>query len=215
MVWQSVLFDLDGTLTDPGLGITNAVMHALERMGYPLPEREALYPFIGPPLMDSFRDLYGMDHDRCVRAVALYREHYSTVGLLENQVYPAIPGVLARLKDAGLKLIVATSKPTEFSRQILEHFALDRYFDFLAGSSMDESRSEKHQVIAWALEQTGIDPATAVMVGDRKYDVEGAAVNHLPCVGVLYGYGSAEELTRAGALALAPTPEALLPLLLN
>lgn len=212
---DTILFDLDGTLTDPGLGITNSIMHALKKMSIPLPERQELYQFIGPPLMDSFHRHYGLDEASCAQAVVYYREYFSVTGLFENEVYPGIREMLGTLRQAGKKLVLATSKPELYARRILEHFALSRYFTHIVGATMDETRTAKHEVIAYALEAFGIDPAGAIMVGDREHDVLGARKNGLACVGVLYGYGSRRELTDAGAVALADSPEELLGILME
>lgn len=212
---DTILFDLDGTLTDPGLGITNSIMYALKKMSIPLPERQALYQFIGPPLMDSFHERYGLDEASCAQAVVYYREYFSVTGLFENEVYPGIREMLGALRQAGKKLVLATSKPELYARRILEHFDLARYFTHIVGATMDETRTAKHEVIAYALEAFGIDPAGAIMVGDREHDVLGAKKNGLACVGVLYGYGSRRELTDAGATALANSPEELLGILME
>ena len=206
--YSCIFFDLDGTLTDPGLGITNAVMYALERFGISVAERSSLYRFIGPPLIDSFTEFYGFSDADARLAVSCYREYYADKGLFENSPYPGIAEVLARLRDSGRKLLVATSKPDGFSRQILERFDLMQYFDFLAGAAMDETRTKKSEVIDWALEHcTEVPRSEILMVGDRRHDVLGAKEFNLPCLGVLYGYGSREELNEAGAIALAETPE--------
>lgn len=212
-MYRTVLFDLDGTLTDPGLGITNSIFYALERMGYPLPPRQALYKFIGPPLLKSFQQEYGMTEDQAMEAIRLFREYFSQTGILENQVYPGIPAVLAALRRDGAELVLATSKPQDYAERILAHFDLQQYFSHIAGATMDERRVEKHEVIAYAMEIFSVDVSCAVMVGDREHDVMGARRNGLDCIGVLYGYGDAQELKNAGAMALAETPEALLSLL--
>ena len=203
MTYKNVLFDLDGTLTDPAEGITNALMHAQRRLGMAVSPREALYVFIGPPLIETFMSEWGLTRAEADQALLYYREHLSVKGLFENVPYPGIGETLAELKAAGLRLFVATSKPEPLSLRILEHFDLLKYFEAVAGSTMDEQRTKKGQVIAYALETYHLDPAETVMVGDRKHDVIGARENGLPCVGVLYGYGSREELSAAGAAALA------------
>lgn len=213
MKYHTILFDLDGTLTDPGLGITNAVMYALDKLGYPVPPRASLYKFIGPPLQDSFAQFYSMDARRVELAVRFYREYYAAAGKFENGVYSGVPAALKALKEQGCHLLVATSKPESFSVEIIEHFGLAPYFDGVCGSTMDASRCKKGQVIAYALQTHKIDPAVAVMVGDREHDVIGAKENNLPCVGVLYGYGSRAELLAAGAAALAQTPGELAEIL--
>lgn len=208
--YTHILFDLDGTLTDSGPGIMNSVMYALERFGVTVDDRATLRKFIGPPLIDSFREFCGFSDDEAQRALVLYRAYFSEKGLFENAVYPGIPALLQRLRDAGRTLLVATGKPEEFSLRILEHFGLLQYFDFVSGASMDESRNQKWQVIERALAHCGAtERSQCLMVGDRKHDVQGARRCGLPCLGVLYGYGSAEELVSAGADALAGSPAAV------
>ena len=205
-----LLFDLDGTLTDPGVGITNAVRYALEKFGVHPASREELYPYIGPPLIESFQRYQGMTPDRAKQALADYREYFSATGIFENELYPGIADVLSRLRGAGYTLIVATSKPEEFTHRILEHFGLSQYFDFVGGNTLDESRPTKESVIAYIREQyPEMREDTAWMIGDRRYDVEGAHACGLPAIGVTYGYGSREELIQAGAEALATDPEDL------
>lgn len=199
---KNVLFDLDGTLTDPAEGITNALMHAQRRLGMAVSPREDLYVFIGPPLIETFMSEWGLTRVESEQALVYYREHFSTKGLFENVPYEGIGQALAELKRAGFRLFVATSKPEPLSLRILEHFDLLPYFEAVAGSTMDEQRTKKGEVIAYALQTFHLDPAETVMVGDRKHDVIGARENGLPCLGVLYGYGSREELTAAGAAAL-------------
>ena len=199
---KNVLFDLDGTLTDPAEGITNALMHAQRRLGMAVSPREALYVFIGPPLIETFMSEWGLTRAESEQALVYYREHFSAKGLFENVPYEGIGQALAELKRAGFRLFVATSKPEPLSLRILEHFDLLPYFEAVAGSTMDEQRTKKGEVIAYALQTFHLDPAETVMVGDRKHDVIGARENGLPCLGVLYGYGSREELTAAGAAAL-------------
>ena len=201
-----ILFDLDGTLTDPGLGITNSVMHALEHFGIRTEDRSTLYKYIGPPLFDSFREFHGFSDDDARIAIDVYREYFSVTGLFENELIPGIPELLAELRSAGKTLMVATSKPEDFSLRILEHFDLLQYFDFVAGSCMDETRTQKWEVIQWALEHCDCPREQILMIGDRHHDVEGAARCGLPCLGVLFGYGSREELLGAGAAALAASP---------
>ncbi len=210
MKYEVILFDLDGTLTDPGEGITNSVAYALENFNIAVPDRPSLYRFIGPPLVGSFMEFYGFSRDEALLAVKYYREYFSVRGLFENAVYPQIPETLEALKRAGKRLIVATSKPEPYSVQILEHFGLDGYFEKIAGSTMDETRTDKAEVIAYALESRGInDSIRTVMVGDRSHDVLGAKKNGLPCIGVLYGYGNRAELLEAGADVIAESVEAL------
>lgn len=215
-MYHTILFDLDGTLTDPGEGITNSVAHSLRHYGIEVPDRTELYKFIGPPLYESYMKYYGFDEKTAHEAVEVYREYYRPRGIFENRVYDGIPELLSALKAAGKRLLVATSKPEGFSRQILEHFNLIQYFDFVAGSTLDSSRVLKADVIRHALTQTGLTPDEGVvMVGDREHDVLGAAECGLGCVGVLFGYGSRPELEAAGAAAIAATVEELGDVLLG
>ena len=205
-MYNIIFFDLDGTLTDPGVGITNSVAYALKKWGIEVEDRTALYPFIGPPLSDSFQRYYGFSKEDSLRAVEYYREYFRDRGLYENEAYEGVEEMLSALKAAGKKIVLATSKPEHFAFQILEHFHLDGYFDFKAGASMDESRNKNGQVIAYALESLGItDKSQVLMVGDREHDVLGARENGLDSIGVLFGYGSREELETAGATYIAET----------
>ena len=201
--YSTILFDLDGTLTDPGRGITNSILYALDKMGIPKPPREELYAFIGPPLKEMFMTHFNLSDAQGEEALRCYREYFSVDGLLEA------------LRSAGATLLVATSKPEVFTLRILERFDLARYFHFVAGSTLDGGRVHKEDVIAYALKTYALtDFSQIVMVGDRKFDVEGAKANNLPCIGVTYGYGSKEELEKAGAIATANTPQELVHLLL-
>ena len=202
MTYKNVLFDLDGTLTDPAEGITNALMHAQRRLGRAVSRREDLYVFIGPPLIEMFMSEWGLTRAESQQALLYYREYFTDRGIFENVPYEGIEACLADLKAAGLRLYVATSKPEPLSLRILEHFDLLPYFEAVAGSTMDEQRTKKGEVIAYALDTYHLDPSETVMVGDRKHDVLGARENGLPCIGVLYGYGSREELSSAGAAHL-------------
>ena len=203
-----ILFDLDGTLTDPGVGITNSVMYALEKYGIIVSDRSELYKFIGPPLMHSFENYYGFDKNEAERAVALYREYFRDRGIFENQVYDGIKHLLGTLKAQGKVVGLATSKPEVYAKQILEHFELDGDFDFISGSMMSGERTDKGEVIAWAVQLLGekqkqkYTAEEMVMIGDREHDVIGARKNQITSIGVLYGYGSREELTEAGADAV-------------
>lgn len=208
-MYQAVLFDLDGTLTDSGLGITNAVAYALTKLGIQPPPREELNRFVGPPLHDSFRIFYGMTEEESVEAVRLFREYYNLQGVYENVVYDGIPQMLRALSEAGFLLAIATSKPEHMAKKVMAHFGLDRWITCIAGASLDTSRNKKDQVIAYALNEFGIDPATAVMVGDREHDAIGACAFGIPTVGVAWGYGSREELQSAGCIAVVDAPEDL------
>ncbi len=201
-----ILFDLDGTLTDPGEGITNSVAYALKKYGISVTDRTELYPFIGPPLMDSFQEFYGFSREQAAQAVVYYREYFTDRGIFENELYDGVPEMLDRLRGAGYTLAIATSKPDFFAEEILRHFAIDRYFSAVAGADREETRVTKADVVAYALALTGLPAEQAVMVGDRKYDVIGAGQFGIPTVGAAYGYGSDGELSEAGAFALAHTP---------
>lgn len=206
--YKYILFDLDGTLTDPGLGITNSVMHALKKYGIEVADRAELYKFIGPPLIDSFEKYYGFSHEEAVKSVDYYREYYSDKGIYENIVYDGIENLLKILFEKDKKIILATSKPEPFAREILRYFGLDKYFLFAAGSTMSETRTNKADVIEYALAECGItDKASVVMVGDREHDIIGAKKNGIDSIGVLFGYGSREELENAGATYIAETVE--------
>lgn len=214
-MYENILFDLDGTLTDPGLGITNSVMYALKKLGFEVPERKELYKFIGPPLHDSFQKYYGMTPEEAEEAVRLFREYFADGGINENEVYEGIPRMLSDLKAAGKRLVLATSKPEKFAKIIMAHFGLDTYIPQIAGATMGTDRSKKGQVIAYALKEFGVDPTAAVMVGDREHDILGGKENNLPGVGVTFGYGSREELLSAGAVAVADSPAELTRILLE
>lgn len=212
---QNLLFDLDGTLTDPALGITNSVMYALEKFGIRVSDRRELYSFIGPPLIDSFIEFYGFTHEQASEALAYYREYFSVTGIFENEVYEGIPDMLETLKKEGKKIYLATSKPLLFAEKILRHFDLYKYFDGVYGASMDEKMNKKEQVIAYILEKEKIDPSTACMIGDRKFDVEGGKLFGLTTVGVTFGYGDEKELCDAGADHIAHGVAELKNILLN
>lgn len=205
-MFKYILFDLDGTLTDPKIGITRSVQYALRALGIEEPSLDKLEPFIGPPLADSFREFYGLNDEQIIMAVAKYRERFAQQGIYENEIYPGISEMLAELKRKGKILAIASSKPTLFVEQILDHFDIRKHFDFIIGSNMDGTRGRKEEVVEEALRQmlpTEITPAekkdTVVMVGDRKFDIEGAKAHGITSVGVSFGYGSEKELEQAGA----------------
>lgn len=208
-MYTTVLFDLDGTLTDSGLGITKAVMYALEKMGHEVPPRESLFKFIGPPLDESFRRFYGMDMDQSIEAVRQFRVYYNDIGILENLVYDGVPQMLEALKSGGLRLVLATSKPQAAAERVVRHFGLDAWITGIVGGTDDPSRNTKGKVIGYVLKNFGIDPASAIMVGDREHDVLGAKENGIPCAGITWGYGDREELENAGAAAVFDTPAQL------
>lgn len=211
MKYQYLLFDLDGTLTDPGIGITNSVMYALRKFDIHVDDRTALYCFIGPPLRESFERFFGLSGEQNELAVQYYREYFQKQGIYENAVYDGIAALLPQLKAMGKTLIVATSKPETFAVRILQHFQLHDHFDFVAGATMDDTRNEKTDIIRYALEHCGIsEKSAALMIGDRMHDVIGAKENGLDALGVLYGYGSRDELQTAGAAYLAQHPADIL-----
>ena len=208
-MFDLILFDLDGTLTESGIGITRSVAHSLRKFGIEERDQAKLDRFVGPPLIDSYMRYYGFSREQAVLAVEYYREYYAVTGIFENRVYDGVETMLKALRDAGKTCILATSKPEHFAVQILDHFGLARYFDCVAGATMDEKRTNKADVIAYALEKAGHSGPT-VMVGDRRHDIEGAKAHGLPAIGVLYGYGSREELETAGAAYIAETAEDIL-----
>lgn len=211
--YDTLLFDLDGTLTDSQEGILNCIHCAAEKMGFELPEDTQ--KFLGPPLYQSFAEFLGMNEEQVNEAVKIFRERYSTVGLFENRVYDGIPEMLKRLKDGGKRLMVATSKPQDYAVRILERFGLLRYFEAVGGACLDGTRNFKHEVIEHVLAETGIsDRSSVLMIGDRKQDVLGAHKTGLECMGILWGYGSYEELTEAGADMIAETAEETADMLL-
>lgn len=208
--YDYLLFDLDGTLTDPEEGITKCVQYALEHFGIKETDRTKLTGFIGPPLLDSFQEFYGLDKKQALEAVEKYRERFETVGLFENEVYPGIKEMLAALQDEGKVLGVATSKPDVFANRILEHFGLSGYFTVICGASLDHKvRSTKADVIREALQELKITPDEArekvLMIGDRKHDVIGAREAGIPCIGVEFGYAEPGELKEYGADYIAST----------
>ena len=204
----ALFFDLDGTLTDPKPGITASIQYALTRLGREAPPEDELTWCIGPPLRASFVVLLGGD-ELADRAVAFYRERFGDVGLFENSVYPDIAHVLAALARPSRRMFVATSKPHVFARRIIDHFGLAGHFEHVFGSELDGTRVHKADLLAYALEQTGVDASQALMIGDRSHDVNGAKANGMDAVGVTYGYGSREELLAAGARHLCASPRAI------
>ena len=210
------LFDLDGTLTDPGMGITNSVAYALAHFGITVTDRTRLYRFIGPPLMDSFMEYYGFTEEQATEAVVVYREYFADRGWAENAVYEGIETLLAELVAGGKTLLVATSKPQIFAERILTHFGLDKYFTHICGVALQAPRGySKADVIRETLAKAGVtDLSAAVMVGDRHHDIDGAKAVGISSVGVLYGYGDREEHETAGADAIAESVDVLKRILL-
>ena len=206
--WQYIFFDLDGTLTDSQEGITKSVAYALRHFGIEVEDLTTLNVFIGPPLLDSFMKYFDFTETDARKAIDIYREYFSVTGKFENRVYEGIPQLLQRLKTAGKKLVVATSKPEVFARQIMEHFDLAEYFEETYGADLEGKRANKDQVLAYALKAQNVtDLSRAVMVGDREHDVLGAKKCGLKTIGVLYGFGDLTELEESGAVAVAETPE--------
>ncbi len=196
--YELVLFDLDGTLTDPKVGITSAVQYALAKHGIHEPDRDRLTPFIGPPLHESFMEFYGFPEAQAWQAVEDYREYFADRGIFENEVYPGIPELLAGLSRLGRPGVVATSKPAVYAERILVHFGLRPWLNAVAGSELDGTRVAKAEVVNFALQQFPAVTRTAVvMVGDRRHDIEGARANGIASIGVTYGYGAAEEIDAA------------------
>lgn len=194
----STFFDLDGTLTDPKPGITRCIQYALEHLGFPVPTQDDLVWCIGPPLHASMKKFVGTD-ELAHRAVELYRERFRDVGLFENEAYAGIEETLAKVAVGGRRLFVATSKPKVYADRIIEHFGLGGLFEHVFGSELDGTRTDKADLLAYALSEAKLDPAQAIMIGDRSHDVVGARKNGMKAIGVLYGYGSLAELTDAGA----------------
>ena len=206
---NNILFDLDGTIIDPAEGITGAVRHALQSMGYEIPSREMQERFIGPPLNESFGEYYGMDEQQTLQAVKYFREYFASTGLHQNDLYEGFSSLLPELSSKGYNLYIATSKPTKFARFILEEFNLAQHFKGIQGSELDGPGSPKADIIQMVLEKHNISPENAIMVGDRKHDVIGAQKNGIPCIGVLYGYAAPMELQQAGAQHIVNSVENL------
>ena len=210
-MYDIILFDLDGTLSDSGPGIMHSVRYALAKYGITGESEEKLRRFVGPPMIESFMKLYGFSHEQAVQALAYYREDYLAGAIFMNTPYEGMEETLRALKARGKVLAAATGKPTLMAEKVLRHFGWEEYFSFIAGATMDEARSEKHDIINFALEALGApDRSRVLMVGDRDNDVIGAQKACVDCCGVLFGYGSREELEGAGAKYLIERPEELL-----
>lgn len=214
MKQNTIFFDLDGTLTESGPGITKSVQHTLRALGIEETDAAQLRRFIGPPLTYSLATFYQLSPEAVQRGLKIFRAYYDVHGVFDNSLYDGIPALLQSLKAAGKRLAVASGKPEYLIAPILEHFGIADYFDALGGSDENESRANKADVIARVLSLTGASSADVVMVGDRRHDVDGATANGIPCIGVLYGYGDRAELEAAGATAIAATVSDLLALLL-
>ncbi|QCT75461.1 HAD family hydrolase [Macrococcoides canis] len=213
-MYDNILFDLDGTLTDPCIGITNSIIYSLQQMNIEAPDNSALIPFIGPPLHESYRTVYNLQDEDNATAIKHYRTYFSDKGMYENEVYAGIEIVLQALTAQGKQLFVATSKPTDFAIPILQHFKLDDYFNEIVGSNMDGTRTNKAEVIATVMNTHQLDPHKTVMIGDRMHDINGAHQNNIDSIGVLYGYGSAEEINAAKPTHTIATVDYLLDVLL-
>ena len=211
MTHKSILFDLDGTLTDSGEGIFNCAELALRHFNLPIPTRQEMRVFVGPPLRDTFAK-FGVPEDGIETALEVYRSRYNTIGLFENAPYPGIRELLEKLRADGHRLFVATSKPESMAVRILERFQLDHYFDIICGATFDKSRDSKEAVIAYLLERAG-SRENAVMIGDTAFDVIGAKYHGIPTIGVAWGFGKVEDMISAGAVSIAQDPEDLYNLL--
>lgn len=213
-MYKHVLFDLDGTLTDPFEGITNSVVHALKRYNIEVSDKRELRCFIGPPLVESFMKYFGFTEADAKDAVEVYREHFGTKGLFENELYEGIPQMLKDLKSRGKTVIMATSKPEIYARRIAEHFDIAKYFDYMAGSELNGVRVAKTEVIEYALETLGItERDNCIMIGDRLHDIIGAKKSGMRSIGVLWGYGSEKEFHDAGADYICPSVENLIDII--
>lgn len=220
MRYKNVFFDLDGTITEPAQGITNGIKYALSKYGIHVEDRTELYPFIGPPIRDSFKLFYSFSDEQVEEAVSYYREYYSTQGILENEIMPGMENALIKLKNAGCKLYVATSKPEIYAIQILQNLKLDKYFEIIAGGLLDGSRDNKNEIIKYLLDKAGIDEQSeeirnTVMVGDRKFDVLGAQFFNMDNIAVTFGYGDRAEFAECNAMKIVDTAEELTDYILS
>ncbi len=217
-MYQYIFFDLDGTLTDPREGITKSVQYALAKMGIEEPDLKKLEPFIGPPLIDSFMEYYGFTLEQAKNGVVYYREYFKPTGLYQNALFEGVPELLQSLKAHGKAVAIASSKPEPFVRQILEHFQILSYFDHVCGSTLDETRTKKEEVIGELIRRIGLseqEKKKILMVGDRKHDVEGAACFGIPCLGVKMGFAAEGELEEAGAIAVVDSIKEIEAFILN
>ena len=206
MNYKTAIFDLDGTITDSGPGIMNAIRYAVKKRGLSDVPEEVLRSFIGPPLKEQFRSVFGLSDEEGTIMVTTYREYYGEKGIFENRVYDGVPEVFQKLQEAGVRILMATSKPEKYAKQIAEHFGFAKYFDFIGGACMDGSRTDKHDVIEYVIDSCKVCRENTVMIGDRRHDMIGASKAGIRNIGVLYGYGSREELEEAGAERIAVTP---------
>lgn len=214
--YKTALFDLDGTLTDPGIGITRCVQYALKELGYPVPIMEELLWFIGPPLRDSFAKILASDNFALIeKAVGLYRERYTQQGIFECELYSGIEQLLEKLHENKIDIVLATSKPGVYARQLLEHYNIEKYFKLIVGSKLDGTLSNKNEIIAHIIKKLPVvDKSKIIMIGDRFYDIEGAKENLIDSIGVTYGYGSHKELSEASPTFLAKSVSELYNILI-
>ena len=213
--YKYILFDLDGTIIDSSLGVTNSVMYSLKKLGEPVPQREKLLKFIGPPLFTSYTQYCGFSEEKANLAIEYYREEYDEKELFNNRVFEGIEDMLSYLKSKGKSLIVATSKPEVFAKQILNKHDISKYFDFIVGATFDGERNHKHEVLNYILENCNIDnKQNCVLVGDTRFDAVGAKNVKIDCIGVSYGFGTKKELLENGVIAIADSPEDLKEILL-
>ncbi len=211
-----IFLDLDGTITDSGDGIKNSAAYALNKFGIDVQDKNELNKFIGPPLVGSFRDLYGMSKEKADLAVVYYREYYAVKGIFENSLYDGIVDMLEALTKANKTIVLATSKPEIYANQILKYFNIYDYFTHVCGAEMDHRRTDKHEVIEYAIQTAEVtDRSRIIMVGDRHYDIYGAKKSHIDSIGVTFGYGSEKELTEAGADFIVNDAKELAKLLLK
>ena len=214
-MFKIVAFDLDGTITDSGPGIMNAIRYAVKKRGLPDVPEEVLRSFIGPPLKEQFRSVFGLSDEEGTIMVATYREYYGEKGIFENRVYDGVPEVFQKLQEAGVRILMATSKPEKYAKQIAEHFGFAKYFDFIGGACMDGRRTDKHDVIEYVIDSCKVCRENTVMIGDRRHDMIGASKAGIRSIGALYGYGSRDELEKAGADMIAVTPDDISKLILQ
>lgn len=213
--FSAVLFDFDGTLVDSSEGIFKSLIYAFEADGKPSPEEKTLRKFIGPPIYDSFKNLFGYPDDKIDFMIAKYRERYREKGWREASVYPGIPALLHTLHDCGVKLATASSKPVDFIRQILDEDGLLPLFHYIGGTDFDNKSADKAEIMRGAMRALGVSANETIMVGDRLYDIDGAHRSGLPCIAVLYGFGSREEFEKYGAEYIVNTAEDILPILVK
>lgn len=214
--YNVILFDLDGTLTDPKVGITKCVQYALNKMGISETDLNKLEPFIGPPLQESFSGLYAFDETKTKLAIEYYRERFKESGMFENEIYPGIMELLSQLKERQKVLVVATSKPTVFAEKIVQFFGIDKYFDLIVGSNLDGTRTAKTEIIQYILDTyEGKESSEFIMIGDRKHDVIGAANTGIDSIAVCYGYGTFEELSQSNPTYIVQSVDGIREKLLN